>query len=241
MVAALIAIGFVLNALTPAETAHEEHIADALQDLEVAWRNADFDAVGDLAVDAMALIEASECPWRSDAAVAAFMGGVGSYAQNAARPGYLFWVASRVDRHAGVLQSAQAQVADGLKSGPGARVDEDQLFIASVYRNDPAPADCATRQLDPDLLSYEPSNPEAVFVVTTWPQVRRRVRWSRGRYLYAYPEKAGRQLASQVISQDGFSYILRTMEPRLFNPCSRFTVDNLTSQSVCWEPDAETP
>ncbi len=212
----------------------------ALQDLSAAWLEGDFDLIARRADAALAIIESSDCPMRSDAAVAAAMGAIAGWSEGVEyTPGYLHWVASTVNTRLDVLPEPVWELSELEKSEPGERRREDALFARSPYRHVGLDRRCAEPVLDPELLLAEPRQPTEVFVALRWRSADDRRRWRDSRLVYAFPASEGAAISAQIIALRDQGGRLEASTVRRFDPCSRFIVDRYAYVEVCRDPAPE--
>lgn len=204
----------------------EAHLQEALQALSAAWLEGDFEQIKTRSDDAVALIEASDCPLRSDAAVAAAMGAIAGRSDGAVyHGGYLYWVASTVDAQLNVLPEAVRELSDLEKTEPGERYREDHQFARSPFRSGALERDCAETVLDPALLLAEPRQATKVFVALRLRPGRRSTPWRNSDLVFAFPSQEGEALAAQIRELDGRGWTTDASQVRRFDPCSHFRRD----------------
>lgn len=214
----------------------EASLQEALQDLSAAWLEGDFELIKTRSDVAVAMIEASDCPLRSDAAVASAMGAVAGWSEDAVyHRGYLHWVASTVDAQLNVLPDAVRELSALEQSRPGDRYFEDYQFANSPYRNSALRRDCAETVLNPALLLAEPRQATKVFVALRLGSGRWPTRWRNTRVLYAFPAQEGEALAAQIRELERPGRSSGRLQMRWFDPCSRFLTRGDAYVSVCRE------
>lgn len=235
----MIALTAALLALSGG-VAESRSLEGELDALAHAWRSGSLTAAARHAVSALDLIEASACPLRSDAAIAAAIGGLANSGdQRFGPPGYLFWVAHEVNSRIDVLPSEIAESAIALKTSPGADVREDAYFLASAYRRiDGLEDDCAPARLDATLFTSEPDAAEAVIAVIEWPRYRDSLRWSSVQMLFAYPRDEGAQLVERIGAMDGRVRPQGRHRVLAFEPCETFSNADLGMVRLCREDPA---
>ena len=99
----------------------ELSIEAELAGLDQAWRAGAFEDAYAHARAAVTLINASDCPLRSDAAVAAALGGLSARASGQGGGGFLFWTADQVDQRLLVLPAPIASTVQDQRTEPGER------------------------------------------------------------------------------------------------------------------------
>lgn len=211
----------VLVLQSPAESAAgtEAAIQAELAGLEAAWRAGALEAAHERAGAAVRLIEASACPLRGDAAIAAALGGL-SAAAGHGEGGVLFWVADQVDQRLSVLPAALATLAADRRSEPGEAPGHDDYFIRSAYLDpDALTPGCAEAQLDADIAFAEPADAEAVILAVRWPHDYSAPRWRWADFVFAYPNAEGRALFEALEDRRSTHSVNRGVDIRIFDPC----------------------
>ena len=224
----------VLAATLVADDVIEAQIATALEDLQAYWLDADFSATAEAATAALQLIEASRCPWRQDAAIVSFIGGVtGSEYSLAAEPGYMFWVATRVHDRLNVFSTPLQSVAEARASAPGLDISLDQLFIHSAYRRPTVNESCPEPQLDPQILFAEVEARGDAFIAFGMPHGRFLRRRSPVSVVYAYPPGAGGQLGNSVIEAGDWKSPADEIAILTPSPCAVYFIEDSVRVEVC--------
>lgn len=206
----------------PAGNAVEAELAieAELAGLDQAWRAGAFEDAYAHARDAVTLINASDCPLRSDAAVAAALGGLSARASGQGGGGFLFWTADQVDQRLLVLPAPIASTVQDQRTEPGERASLDYNFLRSAYLETQAlNAGCAVARLNPDIFFAEPAHADAVIIAVRWPRDYSMPRWRRADLVFAYPAAEGRALFEPLRERRTTFPVSRGVDIRIFRPC----------------------
>lgn len=217
----------------------EARIAALLRGLEASWRAGDLEAVAEQAPAVVEAIQASACPVRRDAAIAAFMGAVaGSVETSEVPPRYLFWVAAQIDAQLEIFPRNVSRTAQGLRSEPGRSVVMDTYFLDTPYRDIPRQAGgCAPSVLSADVLNVSQPAAPGVFLVIERDE-HRRSRLRDAEFLYGYPaDEAGQVMARLREASSGRSWGWGT-QALVFVPCHTIEVGEFNYARIC-RPGAE--
>lgn len=214
----------------------EQAIEAELAGLDQAWRAGAFEDAYAHAREAVTLIDASSCPLRSDAAVAAALGGLSARAGSLGSGGFLFWIADQVDRRLSVLPGPIPSLVHGQRIEPGERPGLDDDFLRSAYLDpDALTPGCAEPQLDPDIFFAEPASAEAVLIAVRWPRDYSEPLWRRAELLFAYPGGEGRDLFEQLREQRSTFSVNRGVDIRVFDPCLALPGPDYAYFEICRE------
>lgn len=215
MAGAIIAV-----ALLTAQASGEPALEAELDGLEQAWRAGAFEHAVEHATNALDVIEASDCPMRSDAAIAAALGGFSSLAVPGRYSGFLFWKAGQVDGRLSVLPEPIVSIVEEMSADPGAAHAYDDDFLRSVYFEPQTLAtDCAQARLDPELFFAEPVNAQAVIVAARWSRDYDMAPWRRAKFVYAFPQGEGRALFERLQGERSGFMVQQGVDIRIFDPC----------------------
>lgn len=228
------ALPIVLATTLVADDDIEVRISTALEGLQANWLDADFSATAEAATAALQLIEASRCPWRQDAAIVSFMGGVtGSEYSLAAEPGYMFWVATQVNDRLDVFSAPLQSVAEAHASVPGLDISLDQMFIQSAYRRATMSEACPEPQLDPQILFADVEARGDAFIAFGMPSHRSRSGSAPESVVYAYPPRAGGQLGNSVIEAGDWKSLEDEIAILTPGPCAVYFIEDYVRVEVC--------
>ena len=232
-------VSFALAATLVDDDDIEASISSALENIEAYWLDADFSATAEAAAATLELIEASRCPWRQDAAIVSFMGGVaGSEYHLAAEPGYMFWVATRVHDRLSVLPAPLQSVAEARASVPGLDISLDQLFIHSAYRRPTVNESCPEPQLDTQILFADAEAQGDAFIAFRMPRGRSLRSRSPVSVVYAYPPGSGGQRGNSVIEAGDWKPLADEIAILTPSPCARYRNEDSVRAEICLDLSA---
>lgn len=218
----------------------EAQILSSLQAMESAWRRVDLDQAAIEAESALRLIEASRCPERPDAVLAATIAALaGPLAEIETPSGYLYWVAAQLDLDMQVLPAELGEAVEFLSSEPGEFVDEDLYFMGSAYRQaDRSNAQCPAPLLDVSMLTDQSDGEfNQAILVQRYPRgaYRSNVLWERGASAFGYPARIAEPLHEAIAAQPGRAPNLGQFVVRRFDPCARLSQRDLSFRNLCIE------